>query len=261
MFFRGLNSIPVLAFLIVVFFSSCTTKKDILYFQNAKEYAKTNTTYHVNQIQPNDILNITVGALIPETAIPFNIKQQNIGAGGFMNPQMMQLQGYLVDEEGKIKFPTLGSLTVKNMTVGQLSTFLEKQLSDKGYLLEPEVTVRIVNAKVTVLGEVNAPGTYSFTEQYITLPQAIGYAGDLTINGNRQDILLIREVDGVRSIMEVDLTSADWFNDPIYSIRQNDIIIVNPNNARIKSAGLVGNLGTVISVASFILTNIILFTR
>lgn len=126
---------------------------------------------------------------------------------------------------------------------------------------KPKVTIRYLNAKFTILGEVRSPGTYTYTEQFITLPQALGYAGDLSINARRDDVMLLREENGNRTVYTVDLTSTDWLNDPSYTIRQNDIIIVNPNDAKVKSAGFIGNSGTVLSIVSFLLTSIVLITR
>ena len=114
---------------------------------------------------------------------------------------------------------------------------------------------------MTILGEVKNPGTYSFTEQNITILQALGYAGDLTINGKRDDILITREVDGVRKISHIDLTSSSFMDSEFYFIKPNDNIIVNPNNPKVKSAGFVGNVGTILTIASLALSITILLTR
>ena len=119
----------------------------------------------------------------------------------------------------------------------------------------------MLNAKVTILGEVKAPGTYNFTEQNITLMQALGYAGDLTINGKRDDILITREVNGVRQVTHIDLTSAEFMKSPYYFVKPNDVIIINPNEPKVKSAGFVGNVGTVATVISLVLSVTILLTR
>ena len=121
--------------------------------------------------------------------------------------------------------------------------------------------MRLINAKVTVLGEVNQPGTYNFTEQNITLLQAIGYAGDLTINGQREDIIVMRDEEGIRQITHIDLTTSDWLDSPYNFIKPNDVIVVNPNNPKVKSAGFVGNVGTLISVVSILFSTIVLITR
>jgi len=240
--------------------TSCASKKDMLYFQDADVFDETNFVNPVGIIQHNDILSITVEALVQETTIPYN-KQQSSNGIVPNSIETLKIQGYLVDREGQINFPVLGKLSIAGTTLGEAETILEKTLSDGGHLVGPKVTIRILNAKVTVLGEVKQPGTFGFTEQYITLPQALGYAGDLTINGKRDDILLIRQMNGIRHIYHLDLTRTNWLNDSTYSIRQNDVIVVNPNNAKLKSAGFVGNSSTVLTIASLILSSVVLLTR
>ena len=119
----------------------------------------------------------------------------------------------------------------------------------------------LLNAKITILGEVNAPGTYNFTEQNITILQALGYAGDLTINGKRDDIIITRDVNGVRKISHIDLTSTDFMNSEFYFVKPNDNIIVNQNNPRVKESGFIGNIGTVLTIASLALSITILLSR
>ena len=125
-------------------------------------------------------------------------------------------------------------------------------------MIKPNVNVRLLNGKVTVLGEVNNPGTYTFTEKNITLFQCLGLAGDLTIDGNRQDIILIRETDGKRTVVNIDLTSANWLMSPYQNVQPNDVLIINPNSKKVKSAGLLGNISTALSIASILLSTIIL---
>lgn len=248
------------ALFFVVLLQSCASKKDILYFQDAINYASVPVARVNAMIQPNDILSITVSALVPETALPYNI--QVIGNGGATpNIETMKLQGYLVSSEGDIVFPILGDIRVEGKTTAQVEQDLKMTLESGGHLVNPKVSIRILNAKVTVLGEVNRPGTFTFTEQYITLPQALGYAGDLTINGKRNDILLIRESEGIRTITHLDLTTANWMNNPNYAIRQNDVVVVNPNNPKVKTAGYIANTGNVLTIASLLLSSIILLTR
>jgi polysaccharide export outer membrane protein len=237
---------------------SCTSKKEILYLQNADDYANTGVPYTNAKIQPNDVLRITVGALNPESAIPYNKAVTNQGG---MNVQLLQLDGYLVSEDLSINFPILGTLSVANQTTQEFAEYLKTTLETGGHLKNPSVDVRLLNAKFTVLGEVNQPGTYTFTEQNITLLQALGYAGDLTINGQREDVLIMRDEGGVRQITHIDLTSGDWLNGPYNFIKPNDMIVVNQNNPKVKSAGFVGNVGTLISVVSILFSTIVLISR
>ncbi|NKI25230.1 polysaccharide export protein [Arenibacter sp. 6A1] len=240
-------------------FQSCATNKEILYFQDAQEQGEQNITYVPPSIQPNDILDIKVSALVPETALPYNV--QITGTITANNIELLKLQGYLVSTEGTLVFPVLGKLSVANKTTATLEQELEQLLENGGHLLQPKVSVRLLNAKVTVLGEVQRPGTYSFTEQQISLPQALGYAGDLTINGKRKNVMLIREENGQRTVTHIDLTTTDWFNSPYYYIKPNDFIVVNPNGPKVKSAGFVGSTGTLVSVLSLLLTSLVLITK
>jgi polysaccharide export outer membrane protein len=175
--------------------------------------------------------------------------------------ELMKLQGYLVSAEGKIMLPILGATTAKGKTTAALEQEIAAVLDNGGHLKNPTVTVRVLNAKVTILGEVRMPGTYTYTEQTISLPQALGYAGDITIEANRKEVWLIREEDGVRNYHKIDLTKSDWFSSPYYIIKQNDVVYVTPNNVKVKSAGFIGNTSTVLSVMSILLTTYVLLTR
>jgi polysaccharide export outer membrane protein len=240
--------------------SSCATKKEIWYLQDAKAFDNTSVTYGTTNIQPNDILQITVGALVEEATLPFDKSSGNQSGGGG-GLEMMQLEGYLVSVENTIEFPILGVISTKNKTVLQLQEAIKQSLERNDLLKNPNVNVRILNAKVTILGEVNSPGVYNFSEQNITFLQALGYAGDLSIQGKREDIKLIREVDGNRQIATVDITSAKFMDSEFYHIKPNDVIVVNPNGPKVKSAGFIGNFGTLLSVFTIIFTTVVLITR
>lgn len=227
--------------------------------QDAMDEATGEVNYQTATIQPNDILKITVETLVPEAALPYN-RVSTQGAQG-QNVQLLQLNGYLVSLENTIKFPVLGEISTANLTTIELEKTIRQKLIEGGHLIDPTVNVRLINAKVTILGEVNQPGTFNFTEQNITLLQALGYAGDLTINGQRSDILITREVDGVRKVSHIDLTSASFMDSEFYFIKPNDVIVVNPNNPRVKSAGFIGDVGTVLTIASLALSITILLSR
>ncbi|MDT0559373.1 polysaccharide biosynthesis/export family protein [Ichthyenterobacterium sp. W332] len=249
----------LLLILLSVIFSSCASKKEVLYFQDAKEKGALTVSYKSPTIQPNDILDIKIETLVPEVAIPYNK-----GANSQIQTasiDLLMLNGYLVSTENTINFPVLGEISVKGITTKALESKIKKLLEEGKHLINPGVYIRILNAKVTILGEVNAPGTYNFTEQNINILQALGYANDLTINGVRDDVMIIREVDGIRTISHLDLTSAELLNNPYYTIQPNDIIYVNQNNPKVKTAGFVGNVGTVLTIASLALSVTILLTR
>ena len=252
-FYRSTFFIGVFLLLLTVL-GSCSSKKDIYYFQDKSQIAGT-VDFEVNKIQINDILSIRVVTEDPAAAAVFNLAPD---AGNAMQGPNLQLTGYLVSNTGGINFPRLGDIQVTNFTVTELESFLVKRLKDEGYLKQPIVIVRVLNSKFTVLGEVASPGTFTFAEQVLTLPQALGMAGDLTISGNRNDIVLIRELDGNRTYTQIDLTKTDWYASDYYYIRQNDVLYVSPNNPKVKSAGYIPNLGTLLGVASFLITIILL---
>lgn len=253
------KKILILLVFAVLALSACTSKKKILYMQNVDKYTNQKISYTSSKIQPNDILNITVGALVSETAIPYNVQVLSNGYNTTLD--FIKLQGYLVSTDGFIVFPVLGKIKVIDKTPGEVENEIQKILEEGNHLKEPTVSIRLLNSKVTILGEVNNPGTYSFTEENITLPQALGYAGDLTINGQRDDVLLITEENGMRKVIHVDLTKADWLNSPHYFISPNDFIVVNPNNAKVKSAGLIGDVGIVLTIVSIVLSTVILLVK
>ena len=248
--------IPLFALVLI---QSCASKKDILYFQDTETYNANTLNYESHTLQPNDIVKITVGALVPELAMPYN-RISNVSAGG-QNIDLMKLEGYLVNKDFEIKFPVLGVLNVQGKTTKVLEQEITQSLISGGHLQQPSVIVRLLNAKVTVLGEVNAPGTITYTEDQITVLQALGYAGDLSIDGRRDDVIVMRETNGTREIAHLDLTSTTLLESPFYYLKPNDVIMVQQNYKKVKSAGFVGDTGTILGVASLILSVTILLTN
>ena len=248
-----------LTFLALILLQSCVSKKQILYMQDVEIFNNTEVTLKNHTLQVDDILKISVGALMPEAALPYN----NVTAGNMVanNLDVMKLDGYLVSQTSTINFPVLGELSVKDKTTKDLENDIKKLLVDGGYLINPNVTVRLLNAKVTILGEVQRPGTFSFTENNISLLQALGLAGDLTINGSREDVMVLRRVDGLQTTARINLTSASFLSGAYQMVKPNDVILVNPNSAKVSSAGYVGNLSALLGIASILLTSIVLLTR
>jgi len=252
--------INILAIVTLITLSvSCVSKKQMLYMQDIAAYNNTEVAHNNHTLQVDDILKISVGALMPEAAIPYN---NLTGASVVANSiDVMKLDGYLVSKNYTINFPVLGELLVKEKTTQDLENDIKKLLVDGGYLISPNVTVRLLNAKVTILGEVNNPGTFSFTENNISLLQALGLAGDLTITGSREDVVVLRYLDGVQTTARIDLTSANFLSGPYQMVKPNDVIVVNPNSAKLKTAGYVGNITTILGITSLLLSSIILLTR
>lgn len=241
--------------LFVFFFQSCSSSKDVLYLNIPPGSSENTISWTDLYIQPNDILSVKITADNAELAAPYNLSiQQNIT--GQANALLMQ--GYLVSNEGTINMPVVGVVKVSGLTINQVELYIQKILIDKGLLRNPVVICRLVNAKFTVLGEVKVPGTFTFYENNLTLLQALGLAGDLTINGVRKKITIIRTENGKQSYTTIDLTKNDWFKSPYYFVKPNDVIIVDPNTAKVKSSGIIGNPGNLISIVSVLLSSIIL---
>jgi polysaccharide export outer membrane protein len=250
-------TIPVLLVLLLCL-QSCATRKKMLYLQDLDAYNNSAVSYASTSIQPNDILKITVSDLNPLVAAPFNISSGN----GLQNSvELMKLSGYLVSPEGNITMPVLNEITVSGVTPTNAELIIKDRLINEGYLVNPTVQVRVINNKFTVLGEVQSPGVKPFTEQSISLLDALGMAGDLTYAGIREDIKLIRELDGKRMVYHIDLTSASWMSNPEYRIRQNDIIMVTPNKLKVNSAGLIKDPVTTIGILASLLTLYFLITK
>ena len=243
----------------LLFLSSCATKKDVLLFQD-KSKLNLPISYQAPKIEINDILSIQINTLQPELSVPYNLMQQNANSAN-IQIESLKLQGYLVSPDGAVNFPVLGTIQVAGKTTQELEVFIKTILVQGGHLVSPTVNVRLLNGKVTILGEVSRPGTYGFTEQNISVLQALGLAGDLTIRGKRKEVLLIREEAGQRSYTTIDLTQTNWFDSPYYYVRPNDVLVINPNTARVKNAGFVSEPATLLGMASVLLSMIVLLTR
>lgn len=239
--------------LIILTFNSCASKRDVLYLNSTTSSIP--FKWSEIFIQPNDIISVKVTTEVPELAAAYNITpmQQNNVQG-----VQMQLQGYLVSNQGEINIPVLGVQKITGLTLEQAEKQIQEALVNKGYLKNPVVVCRLLNAKFTVLGEVKSPGTYTFYENNLSLLQALGLAGDLTINGIRKKVTIIRTENGVQTYGSIDLTQSDWLTSPYYFVKPNDVIIIDPNTAKVKSAGVVGNAGNVISIISVLLSSFLI---
>ena len=239
---------------------SCASKKDINYFQDTDSELELVTdiqnTFNFLDIQPGDILDIQIKALNPESVLVFQRQSSlNVQQGQGQN---RAIEGYLVGKEGSINLPIVGSIDTSNHNTQSFAKEIQKALSP--YINNSTVNIRILNFRVSVLGEVNNPGTFTVLEERLSLPQVLGLAGDLTINGDR-NILLIRNENEKNSHHNIDLTSSEFMQSPFYYLKQNDIVYVRPNDARVKSSGLVGNVGTLGSILSLAISIVLLITR
>ncbi|MDB9783204.1 polysaccharide biosynthesis/export family protein [Winogradskyella sp.] len=235
--------------------ASCATKKDVLYNQD-QSTGNLLKEYQNLTLQKGDILDIKISALNPESVVVF---QKTTGLQQNIQPEALKIQGYLVDAQGLIELPLIGNVNVLGLSSSAVEDLLETKLST--YVIDPVVTVRLVNYKITVLGEVARPGTFTFLEERMTLPMVLGTAGDLTINGDRRNVQVVRTQGDSLVGQQLDLTRGDLTNSPYYYMQQNDLIYVGPNTAKVKSSGLVGNVGTLTSVLSLILSLTLVLTR
>lgn len=238
-------------------FSSCASRKEMVYFQ--PDSTTLNSTYELNapKLQPGDILAISVTADDVRATSPFNqVSPFNSGTIQSANPF---IPTYAIDVNGEIDFPKLGKLKLAGLTRTQAMDYLRDQVGK--YIVEPGISMEIRNFKVTVLGEVKTPGTFPVNNDRITVLEALGFAGDLTINGVRNNVLIIREQNGEKSEYRLDLTKRESLNSPAYYLAQNDVIYVEPNGARVQSSKYTQNTTVFVSVASLIITMISVLTR
>jgi len=240
--------------------TSCVSKKEILYLQDIEKIASNNEAMFSNPvIQPNDILSINVTAFDMEAAAPFNLVLPARMAQEVTNTSARELQGYLVSVEGTIEFPVLGTINVGGLSRQELIEKMKDEISV--YIKDPIVNISISNYKVTVLGEVMRPGTFNISGERITLLEALGSAGDLTIYGKRNNIIILREQNGVKTHSIVDITKSDFLNSPYYFLHQNDVIYVQPNSAQVGAAAYNRNSSVYISIASVLISLIVLISR
>lgn len=243
-----------------MFVSSCTYRKKIIYFQGTLNGNEINKSY-TPVLRSDDLLSITVIGMDETLTKPFNLPLTNINQniGGYTQGTPSP-PGYLIDENGFIDFPIVGKLKLGGLSRSAAIDLIKESL--KPYLNNPTILIRILNYKITVLGEVRNPGTFTIPNERITLPEAIGIAGDLQITGVRNNILVIRDVEGKKTETKVDLTKKDLFNSPFYYLQQNDVVYVEPNRAKINSAAInTSNVSLVVSVISLLITMVVLFRQ
>lgn len=253
--------------------SSCSTPKDVAYFQDVTNESIVLSQQGEIKIEPNDKLSIVVKTMDPSLSALFNLSTisdrvgetptLSTGAGTLRNSGVMStgISKYTVTPQGTIDFPVLGEIKVAGMTRSELQGFIKGELMGKDLAKDPVVTVEFVNMGVSMLGEVSRPGLYDITQDKISLVEAISMAGDLTLQGKRENVTVIREEDGVVKNYKVDLTNfKDLSQSPVYYLKQGDIVYVEPNDLRKRQTTTNGNnvytTGFWISVAS-LLTSVV----
>lgn len=239
--------------------TACGSVKDITYLQGDGLLKKATIadTFEL-RIRKDDLLDIVVSSIEPELLRPFNQRGYDYSGSGYVSNGGYigggYSSGYLVEADGTINYPLLGKLKVSDLTRREVVNLIQTKLAKGGYIKDPIVTVRFLNFRISMLGEVNRPGTYNITSERITLFEALSLAGDLTIYGRRDRVAVIREIDGVRTILYHDLRSLDIFQSPDYYLKQNDMVYVEPNRVKAEASAQnqFTNVGTWMSIISFI---------
>lgn len=242
----------------VISISSCATRDEVVYFQEPEDLqGYENLMDYEPVIQKNDVLMINVSSRNEEVVKPFqnNSANQQGGAGG----RNLSLTGYLVDSNGYIQFPVLGNIEAAGKKRGELTQDL--QVLIETMVTDAVVSVRIVNFTVTVLGEVGNPGRIQVEDGRLTLPELFANAGEITYNGKRENIVIIREVNGLKSIGRVDMTSSELFKSPYYYLKQNDVVYVEPTYKKVKSAGFITSYTGIFSLIGSLAGLIFLFSK
>ena len=263
---KGRNRNIVACLVAIFLFASCQSYKKVPYLQDTEVMERTvlQENLYDAKIMPKDLLTIVVSCTSPELAVPFNLTVASTASVAARNTQVTTqpiLQPYLVDNDGKINFPVLGELKVGGLTKRGAEQLIVEKL--KPYIKEtPIVTVRMVNYKISVIGEVVRPGTFTISDEKVNLLEALAMAGDMTVWGVRDNVKLIREgADGKQKIVTLDLNKAETILSPYYWLQQNDIVYVTPNKAKARNSDI-GNstslwfsaTSILVSLASLLIT-------
>lgn len=221
--------------------SSCNSTKEVVYLQDkVLNTPETISNLNTIKIQPGDQISIVVSCKDPETAMVFNLITVNnqlsgssmSGGGQRSGSSNGQVSNYRVNSVGDIDFPVLGPIHIAGLTREEVSDKIKSLIVGGGYIKDPIVTVNFVNLHFSIIGDVSSPGMYSISEDKVSIIEALAMAGDLSITGRRDQIFVIREVDGQRTIYPMDLRSQNVFDSPAYYLQQNDVVYVEPNNVK-----------------------------
>ncbi|MEO6220648.1 MAG: polysaccharide biosynthesis/export family protein [Ginsengibacter sp.] len=218
---------------------SCTTSNKTAYLNNIRDTTFSNVNdQNLTFIQNNDILSISISSLSPEASSIFNTTNNAVSNTGNSSSNRNQSMGYMVGTDGLIQLPIIGNLKAAGLTKKQLKDNITSTLLSKKLLIDPIVDIRYLNYEVTVIGEVVHPTVITVPNERISLLKALGLAGDLTIYGKRENILLIRENNGVKTTRHIDINSSSFITSPYYYLQPNDVVYVEPNKAKAVSASL-----------------------
>jgi polysaccharide export outer membrane protein len=248
--------------------NACNADKKIVYAQDAGHYPNLSDTSSVaipaNRVKIGDLLIITVSTTTPEISMPFNLPlvptPSSDNTSGYSATSAVTLQTYLVNTDGNITFPVIGQIKAAGMTETELAQTIRNLIYPRYVKEDPIITIRYANYKISVLGEVSRPGVFPIVNENVNLFEAIAMAGDLTIYGRRNNVLLIREEsDGKRETYRLNLGDKNLIHSPYFYMQQNDVLYVQPNGPKARSSAFdtaetlsVSIIGTLISLASFL---------
>lgn len=251
--------------LVAVLISSCASEKRIWYLQDAVGYTPEQIAQKGQiRIQPFDRLTIVVNSKDPELAVPFNAASSYnalslMGNNAYSSSGTLQIR--TVDEQGMLDMPVIGRIKCEGLTRSELAELIAKKIIEGGHIKDPTINIQFADMKISVIGEVLRPGQYAITNDKISILDALAMAGDMTVYGVRTDVAVLRELNGIRTIEYLDLTSKEIFDSPAFYIQQNDIIYVKPNRYKAQAGEISQNrnfylslVSTAISVATLIVT-------
>lgn len=255
-----MRSLLGVLFIFLLLFASCSQKRNLVYFSDLGDttaYQSAIVQNNQPKIQAGDILTISVSTLNSESNLLFNSGVlQSLDRNG-TNSSSPSNQGYLVDPKGQINFPVIGKVDLAGKTKEQATDYMVAKL--QSYVKNPIVNVRFVNFRVTVVGEVNKPSTFVIPNDRINVVEALGLAGDMTLYGKRENVLLIREEEGRRTMVRLDLNKKETINSEYFYLKQNDIVYVEPDKMKEKQATM--NIRTISIIASFTSVAIVAISR
>jgi len=260
------SKLLVFLFFSGILWSSCVNSRKALYFNNIQDTTLNNAPISVEPvIQVNDLLNISVTSLNPEASMVFNSPNMTMPVSatstgttptaGYGTPQLM---GYLVNSDGVIKFPVLGPVKAAGLTKRQLELLITDSLSNRKLLVDPIVTARFLNFRVTVLGEVAKPTTLNVANERISIFEALGLAGDLTIYAKRDNVLLIRESGDKKIVKRLDLSNNEILTSPYYYLKTNDVVYVEPRKEKVAATSRTQQLLPIILSAASLVAVVVL---
>jgi len=250
----------LLSLVLLVVATGCSSSKKIAYLQGseeltAEEYAQTTPLYDA-RIMPKDLLTVIVSTTDPEASRPFNLVTPtvNMGLTTTASSTQGQLQTYLVDNNGQINFPVLGMITLKGLTKREAEQKVTDLLGK--YLKEqPVVTVSFVNYKISVIGEVARPNTFTIVNEKVNILEALAMAGDMTIWGKRDNVKIIREdADGNKQVIVMNLNDRELLFSPYFYLQQNDVVYVEPNKTKAKNSDIGSATGIWLSATSIVIS-------